>query len=178
MSSVELRWASAPEYRPARKLLLELRKSILGNYREKPRSKRSPDTAPPIIFHEQFRARVRSSIIWPKSTRCGTAIVSPVSGYAWDDGSSDSRALHPPFFFVERCPPPQPAGQIHPHNFHSGLGRRNCCGPATPSPNPASLPSRILDHGNLAEAAPDFGRGTPAADISMNFISDIAPGVW
>lgn len=36
--------------------------------------------------------RVRRVVfIWPKSTHCGTAIVSLVSGYAWDDGSSDSR---------------------------------------------------------------------------------------
>lgn len=91
------------------------------------------NNGPSIIFLEQFRIcmRIRRIVfIWPKSTHCGTAIVSLVSGYAWDDGSSDSRLfiLHS-FSFnaaLPRLSLSLPLNQIHPHNFHSEPDRRNC----------------------------------------------------
>lgn len=93
--------------------------------------------------------RVRKVVfIWPKSTHCGTAIVSLVSGYAWDDGSSDSRlfVLHSFSFNTAllRLSLSLSLNQIHPHNFHSEPDRKNC-GLATLSPREPDARSLSLN---------------------------------
>lgn len=97
-------------------------------------AKRTIDHLSRAIPYICMRVR-RVVFIWPKSTHRGTAIVSLVSGYAWDDGSSDSRLfiLHS-FSFNAALPRPSLSlNQIHPHNFHSEPDRKNC-GLATLSP--------------------------------------------